>query len=201
MAKAEGKPKVLTLVNAAGPEVKINDKLEASLEAGTKVEFVKADGTVSCKKSKIKGKATSNPEEGSGNATVEIEALTLEECSSTVGGAGGTLEKIEVKELPLVAETEKTGAAEAFNFMSKPNLQVEVQIEVATPGGAKLGCVFRKKPVVGKYESNNGQLQIAEKIGEGVQFLQGCKCAVPNWKATYQPLKDESQGGKTVVIN
>lgn len=192
-----GRAKVLTLENLQGAEVAVGDKLAASLEAGSEAKlWMMAAGTVACRKSKLEGKVTSNPEsqvDGSGVAVVEIESMTFGECTFTVAGAMGTVESVTT-DTPWLASTNDT--TQQFKITGKPAGQIEIDMKVKTAGGEKRECAGLAR-VTADYENGGAELIVAQFA----QAYRGTSCDLPEWSAKYAPLKDESAGGKPVSMN
>jgi len=195
-AKAEEESnKVLTVGALGGPEATVGDKVAAPLEG--KVKFLKANGEVLCAKSEISGEVKSNPVVGAGNAEIKIETFTFKECSSTVGGAGGTA-TVKIETLPLLAETEGS----RFKKITDNGLVMGVEIVSEPPGKEAIACIYRAKPLTASYNNSNGLFEISEIIGENggtVDVKNCCPPVYPNWEVKYKPLKDETKAGRIFI--
>jgi hypothetical protein len=189
-----GRPKVLTLNAANGQPAAVNDIVAASLSAGTETAFVLGAGEITCPKSKLDGKVTANPEskaDGSGVATIEIQHLTFGECASTVGGAGGEVEELK-GDVPWIASSKDL--VPEFEIKSTTALQVEITMKLKKPNGEKINCSVSSK-IRAKFAAG-GKITIAQAF-EAAR----AGCELPTWNGIYKPLKDETKGGKTVVMN
>jgi hypothetical protein len=199
VAKSEEKgPKVLTVEKLAGPEVVVNDTVAASLETGTKAQFVKSDGEVSCSESKLEGKVMTNPESGTGNSEIKIETFPFGTCTTTLPGT--TVRGVAIETLPLIAETEGTNAFK-IKEMGFQQVSVEIKLEVA---GVEKICVYRTSGALkATYRNNNeGEIEVEQTLDGGFFNKRNCACPPPSptWKAKYRPLRDETGGRKEKQI-
>ena len=201
IAGAEGKTKVLTVGKEKGAEAVVGDKVAASLETGTKLQLVKPDGEVACTGSKIEGKVKNNPESGIGNAVIQIETITFEGCSSTLGG-GSTWKATKVETLPFTAETEGTTGFK----ITESGASVEIAIAVETPAKVEVACGFQALPLKAVYQNASGELEINQKLEGPIKNIKNCICPfsnIPTWKAKYRKLVDETapRKGEQIFLN
>jgi hypothetical protein len=201
-AEEEIPRKVLTVGALGGMEADVGDAVLANLETGTKVQLVKSNGEITCNESAIKGKITNNPTVGVENAEIEVESFTFQTCSSTIGGAGGTVRELAIEQLPLTITTQGKEQIK----MTHGGIEMGLKIAVETPAHEEIRCIFRASPLFAKYENNNGEIEIAGTVGPGFQAGRNCQCnnaSPPNWKAKYRLFQDETGAnkGERIFIN
>jgi hypothetical protein len=92
---------VLTKSKVGGPNVKVNDTLQASLKAGTKALFTTKSESVTCKKVTFKDKVTKNPSKP-GTAIEKLVSQTFGSCTvKAAAGSGITgVKSVKLNHLP-----------------------------------------------------------------------------------------------------
>jgi hypothetical protein len=188
---------VLTTGRAAGPAVKPGAVLKASLAKGSSAVFTTSLGKLTCTKSAVTAKVTSNPARP-GIAKESLTAQTFGKCTISVSGVavGG----VTVGNLPYnVTVSDAKGHPVKVSERSKAKpLLTGFTVSVGT---LSVSCSFKTTAISGSM-SNKGNVTVfvkqTFKLAAGGSF-----CPTSGiFSAAYGPLRDASvKGSPAVFVN
>jgi len=188
---------VLTTGKVGGPVVKPGAVLKASLAKGSAAVFNTSLGKLTCTKSAVTSKVTSNPATP-GIAKESLTAQTFGKCTINVSGVA--VGSVTVANLPFnVTVSDAKGHPVKVSERSKAKpLLTSFTVSVGT---LSVSCSFKTTAISGS-TSNKGNITVfvkqTFKLAAGGSFCP----ASGVFSATYGPLRDASiKGSPAVFVN
>jgi len=190
---------VLTVTSLAGPNVSVNDVLQASLKTGTKVTFMSAPGGttgVTCTVSSFSATVLTNPGAG-GTATESLTVQTFSTCTANVVGVT-CVQSVTVDNLPYGATV--NGTTKAVKITGTTAKPIQTTVKLCTLLGT-ITCVYQAdlNTVTGTASNVDNSISFSNQkfnktTGPSTCFANGY------FSAVYAPVKDTTVSGSPVVF-
>ncbi|WP_027343879.1 hypothetical protein [Hamadaea tsunoensis] len=188
---------VLTVNALAGPNVAVNDVLQASLKAGTKVTFMSTPGGttgVTCTVSTFSAKVLTNPGAG-GTATESLTVQTFSTCTANVPGVT-CVSSVTVDNLPYGATV--NGTTKAVTITGTTAKPIQTTVKLCTLLGT-ITCVYQAdlNTVTGTASNTDNSITFTN---QKFNKTMGPSTCFPNgyFSAVYAPVLDTTQANGKV---